>query len=120
MPIAFGAGVPARSSCAVIYWLVQFFDGVPVQVQLAGNVRHCAAATSPAYIPGKAFGIERVFCQKVEPFSFSLFHNDGKALVESRSPDRCVCRHKRDRELVEASCRTIRSEFGRRRCRLFF
>ncbi|MFZ1548508.1 MAG: hypothetical protein WAT12_15665 [Candidatus Nitrotoga sp.] len=50
--------------------LVQFFDGVPVQVQLAGNVRHGAAATSPAYVPGKAFGIEGGFCQKVEPFSF--------------------------------------------------
>lgn len=43
---------------------------MPDQVQLAGNVRHGAAATSPAYIPGKAIGIERGFCQKVEPFSF--------------------------------------------------
>lgn len=52
--------------------LVQLLDGVPVQMQFAGNVRHRAAAAPSPYIPGKPLCIERVVGQKVESLAFHL------------------------------------------------
>ncbi len=50
--------------------LVQLLDGVPVQKQFAGNVRHRAGATPSAYIPSKPLGIEWGVGEKVGSFAF--------------------------------------------------
>ena len=47
--------------------LVQFLDGVPVQMQLVGDIRDAARAAAASDMPGKPLGIERVVGQEVEP-----------------------------------------------------
>ncbi|EKD31085.1 MAG: hypothetical protein ACD_77C00405G0001, partial [uncultured bacterium] len=49
--------------------LVQFLDGVPVQMQFAGDIRNRAAPAAPAHVPGKPLGVERIVRQEVEPFA---------------------------------------------------
>jgi len=47
-------------------------DGVPIQRQFLRNIRdRRLPATAPDKI-GKALGVERIVCQKVEPFPFHL------------------------------------------------
>src|SRR5919198_1346137 len=46
--------------------LVQFLDGVPVQMQLLGDVLNCARPTAPADKPGKPLRVERSFGKEIE------------------------------------------------------
>ena len=46
---------------------LQRFDGVPIKRQLLRNIRDRRLAAAAADKIGKALGVERVVCQKVEP-----------------------------------------------------
>jgi hypothetical protein len=46
--------------------LVQFLDGVPVQMQFFGDILDAARATAAPDIPGKPLGAERIVGQEVE------------------------------------------------------
>src|SRR6201981_891007 len=59
---------------------LQRFDGVPIKRQFLRNIRdRCLSATAADKI-GKALGVERVVCQKVEPF---LFHLAAAAAIDA-------------------------------------
>ena len=49
--------------------LLQVLDGVPVKVQLLGNVLDGAGATAPTDVPGEALGVERVVRQERQPLA---------------------------------------------------
>src|SRR4029077_9131164 len=59
---------------------LQRLDGVPIKRQFLRNIRdRCLSATTADKI-GKALGVERVVCQKVEPF---LFHLAAAAAIDA-------------------------------------
>src|SRR5215813_13474223 len=51
---------------------LQRLDGVPVKRQFLRNIRDRRLSATAADKIGKALGVERVVCQKVEPFPFHL------------------------------------------------
>lgn len=66
MPMARGAGVPARLSCSGMYLPLQFLHRVPVELKLFGDVLDARLPAAPAHVPGKAPGVEGVVGKPVE------------------------------------------------------
>jgi hypothetical protein len=53
-------------------WHLERFDGVPIKRQFLRDIRDRRLSATAADKIGKALGVERVVCQKVEPFLFHL------------------------------------------------
>ncbi len=58
--------------------LVQGFDGVPIQPQLAGNGFDTGRATPSSHIEGKSFGVERVVGEEGQRFPFHLLAHSAQ------------------------------------------
>src|ERR1019366_7340234 len=61
--------------------LLQILDGVPVKVQLLGNVLDAAGATAPTDVPGEALGVERVVGQELQSLALH-----GQAAAATYAP----------------------------------
>ena len=61
--------------------LVQFLDGMPIQMQFLGHVPDRAVSAAPADKPGKPLGVERIVGKEVESLSLHL----AAALAENPS-----------------------------------
>ena len=59
---------------------LQRFDGVPIKRQFLRNIRDRRLAATSADKISKALGIERVVCQKLQPF---LFHLAAAAAIDA-------------------------------------
>ena len=70
MPIACGAGVPARLSWARMYCLLQRLDRVPVKLEVAGDIADRCLLAAAADIVRKALGEMRVVRQKIQALAF--------------------------------------------------
>ena len=68
MPIAGGAGVPARRSCSRMYCCSNAFT-VCQAMQFLGHVPDWRGPTAPAHVEGEALGVERIVGQEVERLS---------------------------------------------------
>jgi hypothetical protein len=62
-----GAAGPAKLFPHVL--LVEFLDGVPVQVQLLGDRLDGALSAPPAHVEGEPLGVEGIAGQPVEPLA---------------------------------------------------
>ena len=62
--------------------LVEFLDGLPVQMQFLGNILDGAASAASPDEPGKPLRVERVVCKKVEVLSLHL-----AATLAENTPD---------------------------------
>ena len=72
IPMARGPGVPARASCAFMYCASSALTVWPIKRQFLRNIRDRRLSATAADKIRKALGVERVVCQKVEPFPFHL------------------------------------------------
>ena len=70
MPIACGAGVPARSELGPHVLLLQRLDRVPVKLEVAGDIADRCLPAAAADIERKALGEMRVVRQKIQPLAF--------------------------------------------------
>jgi hypothetical protein len=66
----FGAGVAGPIELLPHVLLVEFLDGMPVEVPVLGNVLDGGEATVAADPDGEALGVVRVVGQPVEAFAF--------------------------------------------------
>ena len=66
MPITFGAGVPARASCAPHVLLVEFLDRLPIETQLLGDILDRRGAATPADEGGEPLCVKRIVGQELE------------------------------------------------------
>src|SRR6267143_1045600 len=72
MPIAVGAGVPALANWAAHVLLVQRLHGMPIQLQLLGNIPDWRAAAAAADVKSKPLGVERVVRQELQTLALHL------------------------------------------------
>src|SRR5712692_2228690 len=82
---------PCSSELLLHVLLVEFLDGAPIQVQLAGDVLDRRGPTAPAHKERKALGVEGVVG---EPRQLLLLHfaaTPAAAPDGARSPDRFWC-----------------------------
>src|SRR5712692_7351551 len=100
--------------------LVEFLDGAPIQVQLAGDVLDRRGPTAPAHKERKALGVEGVVG---EPRQLLLLHfaaTPAAAPDGARSPDRFWCLPPRGLVPGAACDRRFGARADRRPHRVFF
>ncbi len=72
MPITVGPGVPAFGQLGAHVLLVQFFDRMPIEPELLGDISDRSTAAAPTNIEGESLGVERVVRQKLETLALHL------------------------------------------------